>query len=96
MPNHISAMKQLAQSKKRMAVNRRNKGLLRASLRNIRQALVQGNLEKSRQQIPQALSRIDKSVQKRIIHKNTAGRLKSRLSARLNELARTSQAQPSS
>jgi small subunit ribosomal protein S20 len=42
--------------------------------------------EKAQPQLPEALSRIDKAVQKGLIHKNTAGRLKSRLMARFNAL----------
>jgi len=34
--------------------------------------------------VPPTLSSIDKAVQKGLIHKNTASRLKSRLMARLN------------
>lgn len=86
MPNHFSALKRLAQTKKRTAVNRRNKGLLRSSVREIRQALVPGKAETASGLMPKALSSIDKAVQKGIIHKNTAGRLKSRLMARWNAI----------
>lgn len=87
MPTHFSALKQVRQARKRTRVNRRNKGLLRAGLRNIRQLLGQAETEKAQPQMPQALSRIDRSVQKGIIHKNTASRLKSRLMKRLHERA---------
>ena len=88
MANHFSALKRVVQTGKRTAVNRRNKGFLRASLRSIRQTLASADLEKLQQQMPEAFSQIDKAVQKGVIHKNTAGRLKSRLMARRNELAR--------
>ena len=88
MANHFSALKRVRQTRKRTAVNRQNKGVLRAGLLEIRQILAEGNLEKARQQMPAAFSRLDRATQKGILHKNTAGRLKSRLMGRLNTLAR--------
>lgn len=87
MANHYSALKRVSQTRKRTTVNRLNKGVLRSSLRNLRQMLAAKDPEKARQQISQTLSRIDKAVQKGILHKNTAGRLKSRLTVRVNALA---------
>ena len=91
MANHFSALKRVSQTRKRTAVNRRNKGILRANLRIFRQTLATNDPEKAQQQIPQTLSRIDKAVQKGILHKNTAGRLKSRLMVRANALAPANQ-----
>ena len=87
MPNHISALKRVKQTKKRTAINRSNKGVFRASLRRVRQALATGDRDKTQQLLPQTLSSIDKAVQKGLIHRNTAGRLKSRLMARVNVLS---------
>ena len=86
MPNHFSALKRARQTKRRTAVNRSNKGIFRAGLRRIRKTLATGAREKVQPQLPEALSRIDKAVQKGLIHKNAAGRLKSRLMARFNAL----------
>ncbi len=86
MANHFSAIKRVAQTRKRTAVNRQRKGVLRATLRGFRESLAAG-VEKARPSLPQTLSGIDKAAQKGLIHKNTAARLKSRLTARLNTLA---------
>jgi small subunit ribosomal protein S20 len=86
MPNHFSALKRLAQTEKRTAANRRNKGVLRSGLREIREELARKDAEKARPLMREACSRIDKSVQKGAIHKNRAARLKSRLMARWNAL----------
>ncbi len=69
MANHYSALKRVSQTRKRTAVNRRSKGVLRASLRSLRQTLAAKDPEKAQQQISQTLSRIDKAVQKGILHK---------------------------
>ena len=84
MPNHISALKRARQTKRRTVVNRKNKGAFRATLRNARKALASASPEKSPAAVPQTLSSIDKAVQKGLIHKNTASRLKSRLMKRAN------------
>jgi small subunit ribosomal protein S20 len=89
MPNHYSALKRTRQTKRRTAINRTNRGSFRSSLRSIRKTLSTGAREKIQPQLPEALSRIDKAVQKGLIHKNTAGRLKSRLMARFNALPET-------
>ncbi len=84
MPNHFSALKRTRQTKRRTAVNRTNKGAFRSQLRNARKIAASGAREKLQPVIPQTLSSIDKAVQKGLIHKNAASRLKSRLMARLN------------
>ena len=86
MANHFSALKRAAQTRKRTAVNRQRKGVLRASLRGFRQTVAQGDREKVQPQLPGTISAIDKAVNKGAIHKNTAARLKSRLMARVNTL----------
>ena len=87
MPNHYSALKRARQTKRRTTVNRKNKGAFRARLRNARKILATGSRENSQPVIPPTLSSIDKAVQRGLIHKNTASRLKSRLMARLHATA---------
>jgi len=92
MPNHFSALKRTRQTKRRTAINRNNKGIFRASLRNARKTLLNGSREESQRVIAGTLSSIDKAVQKGLIHKNTASRLKSRLMARLNTTSQSATA----
>ncbi len=87
MANHVSALKRVSQTRKRTAVNKRGKGLLRSSVRSFREVLAGKDGEKVRAQFPLTVSSIDKAAQKGLIHKNTAARLKSRLAARLNAIA---------
>ena len=86
MANHVSAQKRAAQTVKRTAVNRRRKGVLRSSLRGFRELLGEGGIDKVRPSFPITLSSIDKAANKGLIHKNTAARLKSRLTLRMNAL----------
>lgn len=86
MANHFSALKRVRQTRRRTARNRRNKGVLRASLRGIREALAGGDLEQIRKQMPSAFSCLDKATHKGVLHRNTVARLKSRLMGRLHAL----------
>ena len=83
MANHFSALKRARQTEKRTAHNRANTSHLRTALRKFRQALQSGDPAQAKTLFPATVSMIDKAVKKGVIHKNTAGRYKSRLSARL-------------
>lgn len=89
MATHLSALKRVRQTRRRTARNRTSKGILRSALRRTREVLAEGNPEKARQQVPEAFSRADKAVQKGVLHRNTAARLKSRLMKRLHALDRS-------
>lgn len=83
MANHFSALKRARQTEKRTVVNRTNKSRMRTALRHMREALASGNPEAAAQAFRSTVSILDQAVQKRVLHKNTASRYKSRLSARL-------------
>ncbi len=87
MANHFSALKRARQTEKRTAVNRANTSRLRSALRKFRTTLTSGDAAAAKAAYGETVSAIDKAVQKGIIHKNTASRYKSRLSARLNAKA---------
>jgi small subunit ribosomal protein S20 len=86
MANHFSALKRARQTTKRTARNRANTSRLRSTLRDIREGLAKGEKKSAAEIYRQAVSALDKSVQKGIVHKNTASRYKSRLNARLKAL----------
>ncbi|HET9743344.1 MAG TPA: 30S ribosomal protein S20 [Terriglobales bacterium] len=87
MANHFSALKRARQTEKRTAVNRANKSRLRSALRGLRESIAAGDRKAADTSFRQTASAIDKAVQKGTIHKNTAARYKSRLSARVNAVA---------
>ncbi|HET8667483.1 MAG TPA: 30S ribosomal protein S20 [Terriglobales bacterium] len=86
MANHFSALKRARQTEKRTANNRANKSRLRLALRRFREAVAAGNKESAEQSYRGAVSVLDKSIQKGVLHGNTASRYKSRLHARLKAL----------
>ena len=87
MANHVSSLKRARQTVKRTAVNRANRSKLRNGLRAMREALQANDAAAARTQYNQTASLLDKSVQKGVLHDNTASRYKSRLNARLKALA---------
>ena len=83
MANHVSALKRARQTDKKTATNRANKSHMRAALRSLRTALTSGDKTALDASFRETVSTLDKSVQKGILHKKTASRYKSRLSARV-------------
>ena len=88
MANHFSALKRARQTEKRTATNRLNKSRLRTELRKLRASIAAGNREQAEAALRGAVSTLDKSVQKGVLHKNTASRYKARLAARVNGTAK--------
>ena len=83
MANHFSALKRARQTTKRTAENRANTSRLRTALRQFRASLESGDAAPAQAGFSETVSKIDKAVKQGIIHKNSAARYKSRLSARL-------------
>ena len=73
MPIIKSAKKKLRADKKRKAFNKKLANILSSSIKNSKRFPSQKNIQ-------EAISIVDKSAKKNIIHKNKAARLKSKLS----------------
>lgn len=83
MANHFSALKRARQTEKRTDQNRANKSRFRTALRRFRTALQSSDSAQAKSAFGETVSLIDKAVKNGVIHKNTAARYKSRLSAKL-------------
>ena len=83
MANHVSSLKRARQTVAKTAINRANKSKLRGTLRSLREAIAKGDAGTLMQLYSTTASLLDKSVQKGVLHKNTASRYKSRLNARV-------------
>ncbi|HEX5108972.1 MAG TPA: 30S ribosomal protein S20 [Vicinamibacterales bacterium] len=80
-----SALKANRQNIKRREQNRQMRSKLRTALKAIRASLDSRDLAGARTALSQTVSIVDKMATKGIIHRNTAGRYKSRLSSRLSK-----------
>ena len=83
MASHESALKAHRQSLKNRERNRQFRSRLRGALRTIRAAIDSNDLTGAKNALKQTISLIDRMASKGIIHRNAAGRYKSRLHARL-------------
>ena len=82
-----SALKAHRQNVVRRARNRDMRSSLRTGLKAIRAALNAGKIDDAKTLLGAAVSLVDKMAGKGIIHKNTAGRYKSRMVAKLKPKA---------
>ena len=87
MANHVSSLKRARQTETKTAVNRANRSKLRGTLRSLREAIVKGDATTLGKAYSETVSVLDKSVQKGVLHKNTASRYKSRLNARVKAVS---------
>jgi small subunit ribosomal protein S20 len=78
-----SALKANRQNIARREHNRQMRSKLRTALKGIRASLDAKDLSAAKTALNKTVSIVDKMATKGIIHRNTAGRYKSRLSARL-------------
>ena len=83
MAQHASALKAHRQSLKNRERNRQYRSRLRNALRSIRVAIDGKDLTAAKSALKETISLIDKMASKGVIHRNAAGRYKSRLNARL-------------
>jgi small subunit ribosomal protein S20 len=81
--SHDSALKAHRQNVKRREHNRQLRTRLRSALRDIRSAIDAGTPDQVKDAVSQTVSLVDKMAGKGLIHRNTAGRYKSRLAARI-------------
>lgn len=79
MPNIASAKKRARQTEKRRAHNASLRSELRTMIKKVRHSIDEGNKEAAQTSFSDAQKRIDAIADKKIIHKNTAARQKSRL-----------------
>ena len=82
-----SALKANRQNIKRREHNRQLRSTLRTALKAIRASLDANDVDGAKKALSATVSLVDKMATKGIIHSNTAGRYKSRLSARLAKSA---------
>jgi small subunit ribosomal protein S20 len=80
-----SALKANRQNVKRREHNRQMRSSLRSALKAIRASLDANDIDAAKTALSQTVSIVDKMASKGIIHRNTAGRYKSRLTARLSK-----------
>ena len=86
MANHKSAIKRAKQSEQRRLRNRIRKTRMKNIIKSLEEAIASRSTELASQRLQEAISTIDKTASKGVIHKNKASRKISRLTIRVNSL----------
>jgi small subunit ribosomal protein S20 len=87
MANIASARKRARQAEKRRQHNASMRSELRTAVKNVRKAIEAGDKKAAMGVFQRSVGVIDTIADKNIIHKNTAARHKSRLSALIKAMA---------
>lgn len=87
MPHNRNAKKALRQSEKNRLRNRAARTALKTVVRKVHDAVEGADPQSSETAFRLAAKRLDQAASKKLIHKNKASRLKSRLSRAVNKQA---------
>ncbi|MGE0659741.1 MAG: 30S ribosomal protein S20 [Reyranellaceae bacterium] len=86
MANHKSAEKRARQTKRRTAVNTARRSRVRNQMKKVELAIASGDQASAKEALKNAQPEIARGVSKGALHRNTASRKVSRLSARIKAM----------
>jgi len=66
-------------TKRKTEKNRKIKGAFRSAIKITKESVAKNDLEKAKEYLKKSFKALDKAAQKKVLHKNTAARMKSRL-----------------
>mgnify|MGYP002640498585 FL=1 len=87
MANHKSALKRAKQNEIQRVINKGYKTRVKKAVKEVRTALTENAQAQAKETLVKAVSIIQKSASKGIIHKNQAARKVSRLTLQVNKLS---------
>jgi len=85
MAHSINAKKRIRQNVKRRALNRWRKDRYRSAIKSFDDTIIHGTVDDAQAKLQAIYKLMDQIAAGGTIHKNTAARYKSRLTARLNK-----------
>ncbi|TYB77916.1 30S ribosomal protein S20 [Maritimibacter fusiformis] len=86
MANSPQAKKRARQNERRMDINKARRSRIRTYLRRVEEAIASGDQTKAAAALKAAQPELMRGVTRGVLHKNTASRKMSRLSARVKAL----------
>jgi small subunit ribosomal protein S20 len=86
LANHASALKRARQSEIKRIRNKSYKTRVKNAIRDVRNAVENNSREEAQQKLIKAVSIMQKTVSKGVIHGNQASRKISRLASQINQL----------
>ena len=84
MPIGKSAIKQMRVSAKKQAANKSFRSLCKTEVTKAEKLIASGKIDEAQTAVKAAISALDTTAEKKIIHANNAARRKSRLMKKLN------------
>ena len=89
MQRHKSAMKAARRAVKCNQINSANSTRVRKTVKLVRKAIEEGNVETAKATLPKMVEILDRMSLRGIIHRNKAARLKSRITRQVNAAGKT-------
>ena len=86
MANSPQAKKRARQNLRRLAINKARRSRIRTFLRKVEEAIISGDKESAASALRSAQPELMRGVAKGVMHRNTASRKMSRLSARVKAI----------
>ena len=86
MANHKSSKKRIIRNANRAIINGARLGRIRTFVKKVENAIATGDAKSAREALRQAQPEMQRGVSRGVLHKNTASRKISRLSARVKAL----------
>lgn len=86
MAHSASAQKRIRQNEKKRIYNKSIKSEIKTRSKRLAEAVEAGDAEKSKEIFRLVVSRIDKARKSKILHRNKASRLESKLARLLNQV----------
>ena len=87
MANHKSAKKRIRRNASFAEVNSNRRSRIRTFIKKVDAAIAKANVDEAQKALREAQPEIHRGVTKGVLHKNTASRTLSRLSARIKALS---------
>ena len=85
MAHSVSARKRIRQNAKARSINRWRKSTIRTAMKEYRESILHGTVEDAQTKLSGLYKMLDQAASTSTMHKNTAARYKSRLTAKLNQ-----------
>lgn len=86
MAHSLSRRKRVRQNAKKRVINRSRKSMVKTQIKHFENALKESDYQKASEQYKKLQKKLDKVAATSTMHKNTASRIKSRLSKKLKAL----------
>lgn len=86
MPNIKGAIKRVRGNNRKRVVNTYVSSSMNTAIKKLERSIKEKDKELSKNNLNVALQRIDKAVNSKLVHKNKAARLKSRLTKKVNNM----------